>query len=53
LVRNGVPFGSGLSYRRFFASALEAARYVSFLHAVYKNRKASVPAPSAGQLSLF
>jgi hypothetical protein len=44
LVRSGLPFGSGLKYRRFFSSEQEAARYVSYLHAVYKGRIIPNPA---------
>jgi hypothetical protein len=38
LVRSGLPFGSGLKYRRFFKTEQEATRYVAYLHAVYKGR---------------
>jgi hypothetical protein len=38
LVLSGVPFGSGLKYRRFFHTKKEAAQYVAYLHAVYKDR---------------
>jgi hypothetical protein len=38
LVRSCLPFGHGLKHRRFFKTKKEAARYVSYLHAVYKNR---------------
>jgi hypothetical protein len=49
-----LPSGSGLKSRRFFKTEKEAVQYVSYLHAVYKNRVASNPAVvSSGQLSLF
>jgi hypothetical protein len=38
LVRSRLPFGSGLKYRRFFATEQEAVLYVAYLHAVYSNR---------------
>jgi hypothetical protein len=53
LVLSGLPFGSGLKYRRFFRTRKEAARYVSHLHAVYKGRIIPNPAHSGGQLTLF
>jgi hypothetical protein len=54
LVRYGLPFGSGLEYRRFLKTKKESAQYVSYLHAVYKSRTVSNPAVvSGGQLSLF
>jgi hypothetical protein len=53
LVLSGLPFGSGLKYRRFFSSEQEAARYVSYLHAVYKGRIIPNPALPGGQLTLF
>jgi hypothetical protein len=53
LVRSGVPFGSGLKYRRFFKTKKEAAGYVSYLHTVYKNRMVPTPPVSGGQLTLF
>jgi hypothetical protein len=54
LVRSCLPFGHRLKVRRFFKTKKEAAQYVSYLHAVYKNRMASHPAAvSGGQLSLF
>jgi hypothetical protein len=52
LVRSGLPFGSGLKYRRFFHTKKEAARYVAYLHAVYKNRIIPNP-PLDSQLYLF
>jgi hypothetical protein len=51
LVKSGLPFGSGLAYRRFFRTKKEARRYVLYLHAVYKKRVA--PAPPSLQPSLF
>jgi hypothetical protein len=53
LVLSGLPFGSGLKYRRFFHTKKEAARYVSYLHAVYKDRIIPNPALPGGQLLLF
>jgi hypothetical protein len=67
LVRSGLPFGSGLKFRRFFRTKKEAAQFVSYLRAVYKNREPAPspagakvprcivpnPAPSGGQLTLF
>jgi hypothetical protein len=44
LVSSGLPFGSGLKYRRFFKTKKEATRYVSYLHAVYKGRIIPNPA---------
>jgi hypothetical protein len=41
LVVSGLPFGSRFKARRFFKTKQEAARYVSYLHAVYKGR--SIP----------
>jgi hypothetical protein len=51
LVLSGLPFGSGLKYRRFFKTKKEAARYVSYLHAVYKDRIIPYPALPGGQIS--
>jgi hypothetical protein len=53
LVLSGLPFASGLKYRRFFKTKKEAARYVSYLHAVYKGRIVPNPALPGGQLYLF
>jgi hypothetical protein len=53
LVVSGLPFGHGLKYRRFFATAKEAAQYTAYLHSVYVNRTISIPAGSGGQLYLF
>jgi hypothetical protein len=53
LVLSGLPFGSGLKYRRFFRTRKEAAWYVSYLHEVYKGRIIPNPAHSGGQLLLF
>jgi hypothetical protein len=53
LVHSGLPFGSGLKVRRFFKTKKEAARYVSHLHAVYKNRIVLYPALPGGQQYLF
>ena len=53
LVRSGLPFGSGLKYRRFFKTKKEAAQYVSYLHAVYKGRIIPNPPLPGGQLYLF
>ena len=53
LVRHGLPFGSGLKYRRFFATKKEAARYVSYLYAVYKGRIIPNPPLPGGQLAWF
>jgi hypothetical protein len=53
LVLSGLPFGSGLKYRRFFKTKKEAARYVSYLHTVYKGRIIPNPPLPGGQLNLF
>jgi hypothetical protein len=53
LVRSRLPFGHGLKYSRFFHTEEEAARYVSYLHAVYKGRIIPNPALPGGQLTLF
>jgi hypothetical protein len=53
LVRSGLPFGSGLKYRRFFKTKKEAAWYVSYLHVVYKDRIIPNPALPGGQILLF
>jgi hypothetical protein len=44
LVKSGLPFGSVLKQRRFFHTKEEAARYVAYLHAVYKSRIIPNPA---------
>jgi hypothetical protein len=49
LVKTGLPFGSGLKYRRFFHTRQEAARHVAYLHAVYKGRIVPDSARSGGQ----
>jgi hypothetical protein len=53
LVLSGLPFGSGLKYRRFFKTKKEAARYVAYLHAVYKGRIIPNPPLPGGQQYLF
>jgi hypothetical protein len=53
LVLSGLPFGSGLKVRRFFKTKKEAARYVSYLRRVYKNRIVPYPALPGGQQYLF
>jgi hypothetical protein len=53
LVLSGLPFGSGLKSRRFFRTKKEAARYVAYLHAVYKGRIIPNPAFPGGQQYLF
>jgi hypothetical protein len=53
LIFSGLPFGSGLKYRRFFKTKKEAFGYVSHLHAVYKNRIVPNPPLPGGQLYLF
>jgi hypothetical protein len=53
LVLSGLPFGHGLTYRRFFHSRKEAARYVAHLRRVYKNRMAPKPPLPGGQQYLF
>jgi hypothetical protein len=53
LVKSGLPFGSGLAYRRFFRTKKEAAQYAAYLHAVYKNRIVPNPPLPGGQLALF
>jgi hypothetical protein len=53
LVKSRLPFGSGLKYRRFFRTKKEAARYVAYLHGVYKNRIIPHPALPGGQFALF
>jgi hypothetical protein len=50
LIRSGLPFGSGLTCRRFFRTRQEAARSVSYLHAVYQGRIIPNPPLSGGQL---
>jgi hypothetical protein len=47
------PLGSGLKFSRFFKTKKEAARYVSFLRSLYKNRVAANPPLPGGQLVLF
>jgi hypothetical protein len=53
LARSGLPFGSGLKYRRFFKTKKEAAQYVSYLLAVYKGRIIPNPPLPGGQQYLF
>jgi hypothetical protein len=53
LVMSGLPFGSGLKYRRFFHTKKEAAPYVSYLHAAYKGRIIPKPPLPGGQQYLF
>jgi hypothetical protein len=53
LVRSGLPFGHGIKHRRFFRTKQEAARFVSYLHTVYKNRIVPNPPLPGGQLYLF
>jgi hypothetical protein len=53
LVYSGLPFGHGLKHRRFFRTEQEAARYVSYLHAVYKGRIIPNPPLPGGQQYLF
>jgi hypothetical protein len=53
LVISGLPFGSGFKYRRFFRTKKEAARYISYLHAVYKGRIIPNPPLPGGQQYLF
>jgi hypothetical protein len=53
LVRSGLPFGSGLKYRRFFRTEKEASGYVTYLHTVYKNRVVPNPPLPGGQQYLF
>jgi hypothetical protein len=53
LVLSGLPFGSGLKYRRFFKTKQEAAQYVSYLRRAYKNRIVHHSACPGGQFSLF
>jgi hypothetical protein len=48
-----LPFGSGLKVRRFFKTKKEAARYVSYLHKVYKNRIVPYSALPGVQQYLF
>jgi hypothetical protein len=50
-VRSGASFGAGLKIRRFFSSKQDAARYVSYLYAVYKGLIVSHPALPGGQLA--
>jgi hypothetical protein len=50
---SGLPFGSSLKYHRFFRTKKEAAQYVSYLHAIYKNRIVPNPPFPGGQLLLF
>ena len=51
MVRSSLLFGSGFKYRRFFYTKKEAARYVSYLHAIYKDRIIPNPPLPGGQLS--
>jgi hypothetical protein len=53
LVLSGLPFGSGLKYRRFFKTKQEAVRYIAYLHTVYKGRIIPNPPLPGGQLLLF
>jgi hypothetical protein len=53
LVKSGLPFGHGLRHCRFFHTKKEAARYVSYLHTVYKGRIIPNPPLPGGQLLLF
>jgi hypothetical protein len=53
LVRSRLAFGSGLKVRRFFKTKKEAARHVSYLRRVYKNRIVPKPPLPGGQLYLF
>jgi hypothetical protein len=53
LVRLGLPFGHGLKHRRFFRTEQEAARFVSHLHTVYKNRIVPNSPLPGGQQYLF
>jgi hypothetical protein len=53
LVRSGLPFGSSLKHRRFFASEKEASGYVAHLHAVYKGRIIPNPPLPGDQQYLF
>jgi hypothetical protein len=53
LVRLGLPFGSGLKYRRFFKTKNEAVWFVSHLRGVYRNRIIPNPPLLGGQLYLF
>jgi hypothetical protein len=50
LLWSGLPFGSVLKQRRFFHTKKEAARYVAYLHAVYKGRIIPNPPLPGGQL---
>jgi hypothetical protein len=53
LVLSGLPFGSGLKYRRFFQTKKEVVQYVTYLRRVYKNRIVLYPALPGGQFLLF
>jgi catabolite regulation protein CreA len=53
LVRSRLPFGHRLKIRRFFKTKKEAARYVAYLHAVYKGRIIPNPPLPGGQQYLF
>jgi hypothetical protein len=53
LVRSRLPFGHRLKYSRFFKTKKEAARYIAYLHAVYKGRIIPNPPLPGGQLTLF
>jgi hypothetical protein len=53
LVLSGLPLGHGLKYSRSFRTKKEAARYVSYLHTVYKNRIIPNPPLPGGQQYLF
>jgi hypothetical protein len=48
-----LPFGHGLKHHRFFRTEQEAARYVFYLHAVYKGRIIPNPSPPDSRLYLF
>jgi hypothetical protein len=53
LVLSRLHFIHCLKYSRFFNTKKEAARYVSYLHAVYKGRIIPNPPLPGGQLLLF
>jgi hypothetical protein len=50
LVKSGLPFGSGLKYRRFFHTKKEVTQYVLYLHAVCKGCIIPNPPLPGGQL---
>jgi hypothetical protein len=50
LVWSNLLFSHGLKSRRFFYTQKEAARYIAYLHAVYKGRIIPNPPLPGGQI---